>query len=48
MKTRNENSVNLENKSFKVLKKDELIKIKGGTEDEYLDGIDTVRLGDFD
>lgn len=48
MKTRKENSENLENKSFKVLKNDELMQIKGGTEDNYKGGTDIIKDGDFD
>ena len=48
MKTRKKNSVKLENKSFKVLKKEKLIQVKGGTEDDYQGGTDTVKVGEFD
>ena len=48
MKTRKENPGNLKNKSFNVLKKDDLMQIKGGTESEPQGGTDTVKDGDFD
>jgi hypothetical protein len=48
MKTRKENSENLENKSFNLLKKDELIQIKGGELGDPQGGTDTVKVGDFD
>jgi len=48
MKTRKKTPENFKNRSFKVLKKDELIQIKGGDEDEYTGETDTQKLGDFD
>jgi bacteriocin-like protein len=46
MKTRKENSANLENKSFNVLKKDELMQIKGGYNEPI--GEPIQEDGDFD
>ena len=47
MKTRKQDPKKLKNKSFKLLKKDELIQIKGGDEDPQ-SGTDTQKEGDFD
>ena len=48
MKTQKVNFEDLGNKSFNVLKKEELIKINGGNKDEYSGETDTQKDGDFD
>jgi hypothetical protein len=48
MKTKKENTGIFENKCFDVLRNDELLQIKGGTEDENQGGTDTVRDSDFE
>jgi len=47
MKTKRRKAV-LNMKNMHVLPKDELIKIKGGNEDEYQGGTDTQKDGEFD
>ena len=48
MKTKKRKTGIIENKCFDVLKAIELIKIKGGTEDENQGGTATVRDSDFE